>query len=165
MTLDPRETVLHVAAATTWVREIGPNRGQAVEAILRRVGLPPGQPWCAAYVAWIGWAVLARRWPLPLVGGCVSLHDASRQRGLIQSTPAVGAVFLLWSEELGRYAHTGFVVGPTAQGAWHTVEGNTSPDGSREGTGVFERVRRWGPRDRFVHWWETPTTLPLPAAA
>lgn len=155
----PLAAVLNVARAHTWVRETaGANRGEAVNAILARVGLPPGNPWCAAFVSYIGWAVLRGAWPLPLVGGCVSLYDAAVAAGLVRSQPAPGAVFLLWNDRLGRFAHTGFVTGLADEdGDLPTVEGNTSPDGSREGTGVFVRARLFGSRDRFIHWWETPT--------
>ena len=30
--------------------------------------------------------------------------------------------------------------------------GNTNPGGSRDGYGVFERVRHFGAADRFLHW-------------
>lgn len=151
--------VLNVARAHTWVRETaGPNRGEAVNAILARVGLPPGQPWCAAFVSYIGWAVLRQGWPLPNVGGCMSLFAAARSKQLLREAPAPGAIFLLWSESMNRFAHTGFVTsGADEDGDWPTVEGNTNTDGSREGTGVFLRQRRFGPKDRFIHWWVTPT--------
>jgi len=165
--IDAVQAVVNVAVAHTWVRETaGANRGEAVNAILARVHLPPGNPWCAAFVAYVGWAVLRQHWPLPLVGGCVSLFDAARQRGLVRTVPAPGAVFLLWSDRMGRFAHTGFLTGLQAEdGYCPTVEGNTSPDGSREGTGVFVRRRAFGPKDRFIHWWDAPTSQPRPVAA
>ena len=155
MQVDARAVVISVARAMTWVREIGPNRGQAVEAILRRVVLPPGSPWCAAFVAWVGRAALDGRWPLPLVGGCATLGEAALARGMIRQAPENGAIFLLWSDRMNRFNHTGFI-SATAGEACFTVEGNTSPDGSPEGTGVFERTRTFGERDRFVHWWVAP---------
>lgn len=159
MTTDAVTAVLNVARAHTWVRETqGSNRGEAVNAILARVGLPPGQPWCAAFVAYVGWAVLRGAWPLPNVGGCMSLFAAARAREMLRDTPAPGAVFLIWSPSLNRFAHTGFVTaGPDEDGEWPTVEGNTNTGGSREGTGVFLRARAFGPRDRFIHWWGQPT--------
>lgn len=159
--------ILNVAAAHSWVRETqGSNRGEAVNAILARVGLEPGQPWCAAFVAYVGWAVLRKDWPLPNVGGCMSLYAAGRASSLLRPVPAPGAVFLTWSASMNRFAHTGFVSGPLGTDSrWPTVEGNTNTDGSREGTGVFLRRRLFGPKDTFIHWWESPTSHPLPAVA
>lgn len=161
--MDRVQAVLNVATALTWVRETqGPNRGEIVNAMLDRVHLPPGQPWCAAFVAWVGWTVLRGDWPLPLVGGCATLGEAARTRGLLRREPATGAVFLLWSDRLNRYRHTGFVTyGPDVDGRWGTVEGNTSPDGSPEGTGVFVRQRLFAPLDRFVYWWSGSASEPV----
>jgi hypothetical protein len=150
-----RETLLRIARGHTWVRETGPNRGQAVEAILKRVGLEPGKAWCAAFVAYIGWLLMREQWPLPLVGGCESLAEALEARpGMLTDMPQPGAIFLLPSEEEGRrYRHTGFVWELKGPQTYSTVEGNASPDGSPEGTGVFVRERTIGPKDRFGRWW------------
>ena len=151
--IDPRDAVLSVAEAMTWVRELGANRGQSVEAILRRVHLQPGSPWCAAFVAWCGYAALRYKWPLPLVGGCATLAEAAEARGMLREQPEVGAVFLIWGESVNRFRHTGFITLSGQSMGSYTVEGNTSPDGSPDGTGVFARLRSFGPRDRFIHWW------------
>jgi cold shock CspA family protein len=144
------ESVLNVAEAHTWVKEIGDNRGQAVEAILKRVYLQPGNPWCAAFVSYVGWSVLRKRWPLPLVGGCVSLFDYAKGKGMIETAPAPGDIFLMWSNSKGRFAHTGFVSGVSID--YRTIEGNTNPEGSREGDGVYIRTRKVHPNDRFIRW-------------
>lgn len=116
-------------------------------------------PWCAAFAAYVGYAALRKQWPLRKVAGCVSLFDDALAKGMIRTTPAPGAVFLLWSDAKGRFAHTGFVVGEAVGvGSWETLEGNTNEAGHREGIGTFARTRRWGPKDRFIHWWETTPT-------
>ena len=150
-----RDAIINAALAMRWVKEIGANRGQAVEAILKVVGLEPGHPWCAAFVAWCGLASLGGEWPLPKVGGCASLAEAAALKGMLRETPANGAIFLLWSEMKGRFNHTGFVSAVATP--CYTIEGNTSPDGSPEGTGVFERRRTFRPQDRFIYWWEEKT--------
>jgi hypothetical protein len=152
MNLDARDVVVTVAREMTWVREVGANRGQAVEAILKRVGLAPGLPWCAAFVAYVGRSACGAKWPLPMVGGCATLGERAERLGMLREKPANGAIFLLWGEKQGRYNHTGFVT--AVSNPFYTVEGNTSPDGSPEGTGVFERRRTAQPLDRFIHWWE-----------
>jgi hypothetical protein len=160
--VEAKTAVLGVARAMRWVRETGPNRGAAVEAMLRAVHLEPGNPWCAAFVAFIGKAVCGDLWPLPMVGGCATLGEAAQKRGVLRSSPAVGAIFLIYSPLRARFNHTGFLVLPDGghRISYRTCEGNTSPDGSPEGTGVFERVRTFGDQDRFIHWWIPPTEDP-----
>jgi hypothetical protein len=154
-----QEVALVVARSLLWVRERpkGSNRGEAVEHLQGVVHLQPGQPWCAGYVGKVGSAL--EGWPLPLVGGCVSLYDAAQKKGLVREEPAPGAVFLLWlpvrerGRVIHRFAHTGFCVAP-GKGRWATYEGNTNGGGEREGWGAFEKSRQWGPKDRFIWWWE-----------
>jgi hypothetical protein len=157
-TIGVRRTVINVALAMDWCVEVDSNRGQAVDAITRRCGLEPPQPWCACFVSWCGRAALGSLWPMPMVGGCATLGEIATQRGWLVAEPTFGAIFLLWSAELNRYRHTGFVTAWEADSDthWTTIEGNASPDGSPEGTGVFRRARTFGPKDRFIHWWRKP---------
>ncbi len=145
-----RMALIAAARATRFVREEpkGSNGGQGVEAMLAGVGLPKGQPWCAAAVAWWGVAALGARWPLPKTGGCAVLGDAAAAKGWLVAQPEVGDVFLIWFDSLKRFGHTGLV---TDAG---TIEGNAAGggDATREGWGVFEKVRHWRPEDRFIRW-------------
>jgi hypothetical protein len=158
MTLDtvsPRTAVLNLAWWLRWVTEShGPNRGEAVDAIIRVTGLDPitAPPWCACFVAACGYAVLKDQWPLKKVAGCVSLFDDAKAKGMIRVAPEVGAIFLLWSATLKRFHHTGFCLADDGT-TWSTVEGNTNAGGSPEGTGVFARHRLFGKDDRFIWWW------------
>lgn len=155
LSLSVVEALLRAAHSYRWVRETqGANRGEVVNRFLARVGLEPGQPWCAAFVAALGRDMLLDEWPLPMVGGCATLGEAAEKKGMLFPAPAPGAVFLLWSDEKKRFRHTGFLVREEA-GKWLTIEGNTNEDGSPEGTGVFERHRTFGPKDRFVFWWKS----------
>ena len=145
------EAVTLLARSQLWVREQGgENRGQVVEHFLAAVGQSPGQPWCAAFVSWVGQQAVPG-WPLPLTAGCQVLFSSAARLGFIQPAPSPGSVFLLWRPQLGRFGHTGFVLGPSGS-AWRTIEGNTNPDGGREGFGVFERTRTFAAGDRFISW-------------
>ena len=56
------------ALANVGVTEEGENRGKWVETYLRTVGLPPGSPWCAAFVRFrFEQAAAALKLPLPLM--------------------------------------------------------------------------------------------------
>lgn len=159
MILTPVGTVLRLAQSLTFVREEprDSNRGQVVEAMLKATGLAPGVPWCAAYVAWVGKTALGANWPLPLTARCAELGIAGASAGLEYADPKRGDVFLMFWPSLNRYGHTGFVVEVLPDGSVRTAEGNTNDGGSRDGWGVFERVRRFGPRDVFVRWADAPS--------
>lgn len=147
------ERVLFVADTQVNVSECpaNSNAGPKVEEYLGEVGLPKGNPWCAAFVAWCGRVALKERWPLLKTGGCQALYQDSERKGLVVTSPRAGDVFLLWFPKLNRFAHTGFVV-EAKGGGWVTVEGNTSGGGSREGWIVARRTRVFAAADRFIRW-------------
>lgn len=129
----------------------GSNAGPKVEEYLNAVNLPKGQPWCAAFVAWVGVHALGKDWPVPHFGGCASLGAWAKHEGVLHQTPQVGDLFLLYFPKLGRFAHVGFITDePDASGKWGTVEGNTSGGGSREGWGVFRQRRMFNVTDRII---------------
>src|SRR5690242_16523378 len=138
------DLVLRNAAGRVGASEVpaNTNSGPYVERVLKRVGLKKGQPWCAAEIADVGAMALEKAWPLPLTGGCQELHDWAVKQGVLVDKPERGDVFLVWHPELGRFAHTGFIVDVLADGSCSTHEGNTSGNGSREGWIVAERTRR-----------------------
>jgi len=144
------EPVLSAGRALRFVREepVGSNAGQAVEAFLKLTGLGKGYPWCAAFIAYAGYAAMGKDWPLPLTASCAQLGEFAKGKGVLVDAPAVGDVFLLYYPKLKRFAHTGFVTALPGS----TLEGNTSGGGSRDGWGVFERSREWKLGDRFIRW-------------
>lgn len=151
------EVLLRIAESYTWVREVGGNnRGQVVEHLLKMVGLRPGDPWCAAFVAKVGYTLFGRDWPLPLVGGCATLGEAAARKEILYKFPAPGSVFLLYSKAKGRFAHTGFVGLKPSKNGWPTIEGNTDDEDETDGQGVYKRERDFGPNDRFIYWWAAP---------
>lgn len=155
--LDPVEMYLALVKSFRWVREQprNSNRGQAIEAMLAACGGAAGEPWCAALVSYCG--MLIPGWPLPIVRGCATLAEAAEKKGLLRTTPARGAIFLIWYPALKRFAHTGACDLEKRGGLWHTAEGNTSDPlapATREGWGCFERDRTFKPADRFIYWWE-----------
>jgi hypothetical protein len=149
-----RELVLIVAAATEGATEnpTNSNGGPYVQRVLKRTGLGPGLPWCAAYVADVGVIALQERWPLPKTASCAALGEHAARAGILEEKPQVGDVFLVHYPSLGRFAHTGFVTAVRADGKIETIEGNTNDGGSRDGWGVFRRVRTPQAKDRFIRW-------------
>lgn len=149
--MDPVDAVLRLAKSQLYVREIGPNAGQVVEEYQRFCGARKGDPWCACAVSWCGKTMLDGDWPLPVTASCQTLYEYANTHGLLSDAPRRGDVFLLWHASLGRYAHTGFVEAAVAKSVV-TLEGNTNPDGGREGYGWFRRKRVVDDHIKFVRW-------------
>ncbi len=127
------------------VREQGTNAGKKVEAYLAYVGLGKGHAWCAAFVCWV---YEQAGIPNPRTAWSPSLFPSSKviwrnQAGLSlknQKKPRRGDVFGIYYRDKKRIAHAGFI--DQWQDKWIiTVEGNTNPDGYREGDGVYRKKR------------------------
>ncbi len=132
---------------------LGSNRGAKVDIYQRTAGLdvPPGYFWCMAFVYYcFETANPGPANPFPKTAGCLNawnrVRAATPQRILTRARAVAdptlvkaGMVFIL---DFGNgYGHTGFVRGATG-GALRTVEGNSDPAGSNNGTGVFDINRR-----------------------
>ena len=171
--LVPLSPALLVAAANAFVgvsEEGGDNRGQMVEHFLRSVALPPGQPWCAAFVHHVGHSAHFDHvsghssWPLPATGSCEALARAASRVGVLRDEPYVGDIFLLYSPLHKRFIHTGIVVGVLDEDAVHecdvhrcvTIEGNTNSDGGSNGHSTLRKVRTFREAEghRFIRWAE-----------
>jgi hypothetical protein len=143
--------VLRLATGELGVREQGGrNRGPRVETYLASVGAEPGKPWCAAFVYWLfaeAAVHLGYRNPLARTGGVLRHWHCAPLRAhlpaeLVRRHPdklRAGAIFVIDHGE-GR-GHTGLVSGPCDGAGYPTIEGNTCPEGSRDGDGVYARRR------------------------
>lgn len=133
--------VLDVAAAEVGYRE-GYSGGHwnNVEKYAGQVpGLEwaNGQPWCAVFVSWV--ALKSGVTDLyPRTASCDVGGQWFKARGQWSEWPSVGAqVFYGTPSDLN---HTGVVVAFDSD-TITTIEGNTNDDGSREGDGVYRKVR------------------------
>lgn len=137
---DITSKTLAVAISQIGVREAtGHNDGPQVETYLKSIGLGKGYSWCMAFVYWCTLQAanaLNRRTPLVKTGGVLNQWETT----LCHRTqiPTAGCIFII--DEGKGLGHTGFVES-VAGDLIHTIEGNTNNDGSREGIGVFRRVR------------------------
>jgi hypothetical protein len=151
---DPAINVLAEAAKYRKVREnpVNSNRSVAIDYWLQECGVPLGLPWCMAFAWNIGRQVLGHAWPVPRTALVQDVYEWAVAKSLLRPVPEQGDLFLLYYPRLGRHGHIGFVVEPLA-GGYRTCEGNTAPEsGSREGYGVFERVRSFNNRTKYVRW-------------
>jgi hypothetical protein len=145
--------VLKVAGREVGVRESGgPNRGPRVDEYLRNVGLDPTRgaySWCASFVFFCftrAASDLSVANPCFKTAGVLNLwHHAPDwarvlndqgvgARGLVRP----GAVFIV--DHGGGKGHTGLIE-RVDHDSLLTIEGNTNAGGSREGDGVYRRVR------------------------
>lgn len=167
ISLDWGTLVLRGAARADGLEEVGgDNKGRAVARILKRVGLGPGYPWCAAWVYDVGEGMLAKAWPLPRTASCDVLLEHARRHGMLTDRPVAGDVFLLMRSE-NDAIHTGFVTEVFPDGEiFRTIEGNTNDDGSANGYCVLRR-KRGGTADkalkrglsyRFIRWHQPLTS-------
>jgi len=143
------------------VVEDGENRGRWVETYQAAVGIPPGSPWCAAFVRYrleraaaaLGTTVPAS---FPDSGWTPDYANWAKANGfwIPVSTaesgtvvPRVGDLALFWFAAKQRIGHIGIVVESGKNWGVVTVEGNTGPDDpdgvNREGDGVYRKIRTW----------------------
>ena len=134
--------VLAVARLFLWVREAtGRNDGAPVEAIQKSTGNKRGDAWCASFVYFVGRVLnwLGLKWPLPRTASCDDLLAFARRKNILRQQPQKGYLGLVMRSPTDAI-HVYFVT--DAMNAVHsTIEGNTNPNGGRDGYGVFERTR------------------------
>jgi hypothetical protein len=127
------------------VREAtGQNDGLQVEKYLQSVNLGKGYAWCAAFITWSFRQAAYDVPSLPMAAQWLT----TRKRILPDS---VGTTDLFGVYFGNRVGHVGFVDSRTPTKIF-TVEGNTNDNGSREGIGVFRRVRLIRTNLVFSRW-------------
>ena len=137
--------VLKIAKSQIGVREAtGNNDGRQVEAYLAYTGNKKGEPWCASFVSWVfgkaGYAAPRSAWSPALF---------PKERLVATAIPAT--VFGIYFKAKGRITHAGLV--ERKQGSWiYTIEGNTNLAGSREGDGVYRRLRHSRTIKAYADW-------------
>lgn len=136
------------------VREVpvNSNRGPDVEEYLKRVGVPPGNSWCCAFVYWCFDEAAKSQGsinPMVRTAGCLDHwnRSSSKRASRIPAKDAVnnpalvkpGMVFIM--DHGGGKGHTGLVE-KIDGGLITTIEGNTDASKTREGGGVYRLVRK-----------------------
>lgn len=120
----------------------GNNDGIWVERYLKSTGLGKGYPWCAAFQSYIhkqtcmGGPQSARvvDW---FKNKVVYRKEWGELPNFYSTTGMVGA---LYYRKLGRLGHIFLIVGEDKNN-FYTIEANTNVAGSREGDGVYRKIR------------------------
>lgn len=156
-----RTAVINNYKSQIGVREkTGKNDGVEVEKYLKTVGLGKGYAWCAAFVKWALITGVVNIDAEKLINAmALSLHKADKIvyfKGKYKEDLLPADVFTLWYNRLNRIGHTGFFNGWANKnlGTYYTVEGNTSTAGSREGDGVYLRIREIKSTYSITKWIE-----------
>lgn len=141
--LEKHILALHVAATQVGQVETGWNTGPMVDRFLASTGLKPGYAWCASFVYWslrragVSALVLPERWKAPAVR---HWYGWAKLNGRLRYTPERGMLGF-WLDKNGQ-GHIFWVRSYNAKtGEIGTIEGNTNFAGSREGDGVYRKVR------------------------
>lgn len=141
--VDTLNSQLHVREAT------GNNDGIEVEKYLSFVGQKQGASWCAAFVSYNLHAVGISTPPNPQTAWSPSfaynyvIWSTKLEKEHKSKEPQPGDCFTIYSSELRRVGHVGFIVGEQSN-YFITIEGNTGLNGSREGSGVHKYKREKG---------------------
>ena len=125
------------------VREAtGNNDGYWVEKFLKITGLPKGHPWCAAYTSYVHNQAGAMA---PKSARVVDWFNRNvvwlkKYGDIPENFDKSGMVGGLYYEHLGRLGHIFIILGEDKNN-YYTIEGNTNSYGSREGDGVYKKIR------------------------
>ncbi|WP_316812836.1 peptidoglycan-binding protein [Pedobacter heparinus] len=140
-----RQEVLRIARAEVGVKErTGNNDGPRVEEYLAYTGLKKGNPYCASFVSW---CFHKAGYDQPRTAWSPSMFPASR----MVKEPKPADVFGVYFPEFKRIAHAGIVA--EIKGDWLVgYEGNSNNDGSRNGDGVYQRLRHKRTVSRYADW-------------
>lgn len=129
-----RSNLVKIAENEVGVRELtGNNDGKRVELYLAWVGLKKPEPWCAAFISYLFHQIGNSK---PRSGWCPDLFPDSK----LARSALPGNIIGIYFADKHRIAHVGLIV--NEKDNWITsVEGNTNITGSREGDGVYRKLR------------------------
>lgn len=130
------------------------NDGPKVEMYLRSVGLNKGYAWCGAFVRWDFDSCHVKTTITGAASSCYWKGHTVWFNHQWTGEPQPGDVFTLWFNSLHRIGHTGFWDGwaNKKEGTVITCEGNANSGGSRDGDGVYRRIRQAGSMYAVSRW-------------
>lgn len=144
-------SVLEIAAGEIGVMEqpLGSNAGPRVTEYLAATGVSFPAPWCAGFVYWCfeqAAKKAGKKNPVFRTGSVMTHWNKTTAKKILAkdaiANPALikpGHIFIMSFG--GGLGHTGLVESVNG-GFINVIEGNTNDNGSREGIGVFRRVRK-----------------------
>jgi len=138
-----RKNIIAIAKKEIGVQESMENSSPRIDEYNAYVGFKK-VAWCASFVSWCHWQA---GYPQPKTAWSPALFPAKR----LAKNPMAGMVFGIYFNDLKRIGHAGIV--EKVRNDWiFSIEGNTSLTGSREGTGVYRRMRHVRSIHHFADW-------------
>jgi hypothetical protein len=132
------------------VRELtNHNDGVRVEMYLHSVGNKKGDPWCAAFIAWVFKQCGVKTSINASSGSSINWDNLVYRKGAFLKEPQTGDTFSLYGyvkkENRSRVKHCGFFDSKVGDDGrfFNTVEGNTNKKLSVEGGGVYANKRSY----------------------
>lgn len=143
------EKVVKIALKEVGVEEVdGTNCGPRVNEYKAATNLPPkaAWPWCAAFICWVVREAMKSDGPYtfqrPTTAGAWDLENWSlRQDKSTQTKRNPGGDIKKGDILTFTFSHCAVAIEDAKDGFVRTCEGNTDAAGSREGGGVFRKVR------------------------
>ncbi len=138
---------IKIAEGYNGVREHGNNAGPEVNKFLASVGLNPGYSWCMAFAQFCFdaacKALAAKRGDLYHGAAVMQVYNNTRLRATRLPDHRIGERGQMMCFQHGKTAlgHVAIVTGNLHNGKLSTIEGNTGPDGGRDGDGVYRKTR------------------------
>jgi len=151
-----REEICRIAKAEIGVEEIdGSNCGPRVNEYKAATSLPANEawPWCAAFVAWVIREAMKSAgiqetsgFKRPKTASAWGFEAWSRAQDNSTNTKKPAGIDIQAGDiVMFTFSHIGIALSsPDEKGYVFTVEGNTDTQGSREGGGVFRKLRHVG---------------------
>ncbi len=137
-----------IARQFLYVREVGPNKGQRVEAIQKWSGGSAGDSWCAEFATMVLDICFRGKPPIPRLRAVQDIYNIAKTNGWMTDSPIKDDIFIYVNDQY-RAHHIGFITDSNNTG----IAGNTSEDGvSSNGTGVFEHSIISGPHVKYIHY-------------
>ncbi len=120
----------------------GNNDGIWVERYLKSTGLGKGFPWCAAFQSFIhNETCFNAPHSARVVDWFKTKVVYKKEWGYLPNFNSTsGMVGALYYRKLGRLGHIFLIIGEDKNN-FYTIEGNTNIAGSREGDGVYRKIR------------------------
>lgn len=145
--------IIRIANGEVGIEEVnGTNCGPRVNEYKAATWLNPkkGWPWCAAFVCWIVREALkscgakeTKSFKRPKTAGAYDMENWSLSQDATTWTRKPHADDILPGDiVVFTFSHIGFAMSPPdSSGNVATIEGNTDANGSREGGGVYRKLR------------------------
>lgn len=148
-----RDSLQKVFLSFVGVREAtGRNDGAQVERFLRSVGLGKGYAWCSAFVFYCFMQVGVHTTITAWSPSAENKKNIIYKNGKFKREPLPGDVGTLYYQSLGRIGHAFFYYKRHNDKMYKSVEGNTNGEGSRDGDGVYIRIRAFRATNSISNW-------------